>query len=255
MVATELKEGLQVAELNSGGAAAEDLSSIAEVFRGLGLALGVDDLGAPFAFGFGLAGDGALHGLGKLDVFDLHRGDLDAPRLGLVVDDLSQTLVELIALGQQGVEIGAAEHGAQGGLGDLGGGDRVILHLGDGPARVDHAEVGHRVDPHGDVVAGDQLLRGDGEGDGAQINPDHAVHQRDQADGAGSTQGQQPTEAKNHTALVFPQDAQAGDGQPHHRDRGADENPDHGLLRLRPLPLLGTLSWSRSRLRAANRSP
>jgi hypothetical protein len=54
-----------------------------------------------------------------LDVLDLDRRDLDPPRLGLLVDDLLQVLVELLALGQQRVEVGLAEHRAQRGLRDL----------------------------------------------------------------------------------------------------------------------------------------
>jgi hypothetical protein len=63
---------------------------------------------------------------GMPDVLDLDSRDLHAPRLGLLVDDLLQALVEGLALGQEGVEVGPAEHGAQRRLRDLrrGGADR-----------------------------------------------------------------------------------------------------------------------------------
>ncbi len=57
--------------------------------------------------------------LGDLDVLDLDRRDLDPPRLGLRVDHVLELLVEAVALGQQRVEVGAAEHRAQRRLRDL----------------------------------------------------------------------------------------------------------------------------------------
>jgi hypothetical protein len=73
----------------------------------------VDDLGASLALRLGLAGDRALHRARDADVRDLDRRDLDAPRLGPLVDDLPEILVEPLALAEQRVEIRFAEHGAQ----------------------------------------------------------------------------------------------------------------------------------------------
>src|SRR4051794_24478883 len=54
----------------------------------------------PLALGLGLLGHRPLHRLRDADVADLDGGDLDPPRLGLLVDDLLQVLVELLALGE-----------------------------------------------------------------------------------------------------------------------------------------------------------
>ena len=78
---------------------------LGELLAGLELALGVDDLGPLLALGLGLAGHRPLHRLRQLDVLDLDDADLDAPRLGLLVDDLLQLLVDLFPLGEQVVQV------------------------------------------------------------------------------------------------------------------------------------------------------
>src|SRR5437870_2826401 len=62
--------------------AGDDVGVVAELGRGLELALGVDDLRAPLALGLGLAGDRALHAARDLDVLDLDGRHLDPPWLG-----------------------------------------------------------------------------------------------------------------------------------------------------------------------------
>src|SRR2546423_1735745 len=83
-----------------------------------GLALGVDYPRPAPRLGLGLTGDRMLHRLGDLDVLDLDRRDLDPPRLGVGVDHVLQLLVQSLALGQQRVQVRAAEHRAECGLGD-----------------------------------------------------------------------------------------------------------------------------------------
>jgi len=58
------------------------------------LAVCGDDLRALLALGLGLAADGALHALGQLDVLQLDDRDLDAPVLGLDIEDLADVLVD-----------------------------------------------------------------------------------------------------------------------------------------------------------------
>src|SRR5579859_5258871 len=50
----DLRHRLEVAQLNGGGLGADDLGGHRQLFRGLELAFGVDDLGAALALGFGL---------------------------------------------------------------------------------------------------------------------------------------------------------------------------------------------------------
>ena len=94
LVDAHLEQRLQVAQLERRRVLADDLGRLGELLRGLELALGGDDLGAPLALGLGLAGHRPLHLSGQLDVLDLDGRDLDAPGLGLLVDDLLQLVVE-----------------------------------------------------------------------------------------------------------------------------------------------------------------
>lgn len=62
-------------------------------FTGAGsLAVGASAWRAALALGLGLARHRVLHPLRDLDVLDLDRGDLHPPRLGLIVDDLLDSL-------------------------------------------------------------------------------------------------------------------------------------------------------------------
>ena len=80
-------------------------AALLELLGGLELALGVDDLGPLLALGLGLAGHGPLHRVGQLHVLDLDDADLDAPRLCLLVDDLLEPLVDLVAVDEQLVQV------------------------------------------------------------------------------------------------------------------------------------------------------
>src|SRR3954471_13923806 len=117
--AADLEQRLQVAELECDRVLLDHERRVLELLRRLELALGVDDLRAPLALGFGLAGHRALHLRGDLDVLDLDDRDLDPPGAGLLVDDRLQDRVDLLAFGEQLVQGVLPEHGAQGGLGDL----------------------------------------------------------------------------------------------------------------------------------------
>ncbi len=61
--------------------------------------------GPPLAVGLGLPGHRALHGLGQRHVLDLDAVDLHAPADGRAVDHQLQTLVQLLPVGQQVVEV------------------------------------------------------------------------------------------------------------------------------------------------------
>ncbi len=119
LVGADLAQRLQVAQLQRHRVVADHVGGVGELGRRLELALGVDDLRAALALGLGLAGDRVLHPLGDLDVLDLDRRDLDPPRLGLRVDHVLERLVEMLALGQQRVEVGATQHRPQRRLRDL----------------------------------------------------------------------------------------------------------------------------------------
>src|SRR5215217_3780010 len=112
LVRPHLEQRLEVAQVERGGLPADDRRRSGQLLRGLELALGVDDLRPALALGLGLARHRSLHRLRYLDVLDLDRRHLDAPGLRLVVDDLLEIVVQAVALGEQLVELGAAEHRA-----------------------------------------------------------------------------------------------------------------------------------------------
>ena len=70
-----------------------------------------------------------------------------------------QALVEVLALGQQGVELGLAEHRAQRRLGDLVDRRFDVLDRDHRPDRILHPEVRDGRDVDTDVVLGDDPLR------------------------------------------------------------------------------------------------
>ena len=98
---------------------------------------------------------------------------------GVLVEDGLQPHIELLALAQQLVQLDFAQHAAQRGLRQLRRGIQEVGHLHDGQARIDHAEIDHRVHLHGDVVARDDILRRDFERVDAQRNPHDAVDGRE----------------------------------------------------------------------------
>jgi hypothetical protein len=122
------------------------------------LALGVDDARPAHALCLGLLGNRADHALVDVDMLDLDVGDLDAPLVGLVIEDLLDIAVELVPLGQHLVQLVLAEHRSQRRLGQLAGGERVVLDPVDGLLGLDHPEVDHGVHLDRDVVARDDVL-------------------------------------------------------------------------------------------------
>ena len=134
---------------------------------------------------------------------------LDPPRVGLQVDDAAHDFVDPLPLGEQFVQLRLSHHAAQRGLGDLAGGEVVVLDLDHGLRGVHHAEIHHRVDCHAHVVLGDRVLGRDVQRDDAQVHAAHALdavgHEEDQA---GPLRPGQLAEAKDHAPFVLPQDAQ-----------------------------------------------
>ncbi len=163
----DVVERLQIAQLQGLRLGGDDLGGLADPLGGLELALGVDDLGPPLALGLGLAGDGADHALVDIDALDFHVGDLDSPHVGFGVQNVLDVPVQFVPPRQHLVHFVLAQHRAQRGLRQLAGGVVVILDLNDGPLRVDHPEVDHRVHLDRDVVAGNHVLAGYVHDDGA----------------------------------------------------------------------------------------
>ena len=219
----DLGQGLEVAQLQRGRLAPDDLGRLHQLLGRLELARGVDDLGPLLALGLRLLGHSALHRLGQLDVLDLDGRDLHPPWLGVLVDDDLEPLVDGLALGQQLVQGGLAEDRAQRRLGDLGSGVDIVQDLGHGTLRVDDAEVDHRDDLDRDVVAGDDLLGGDLEGDGAEVDLDQPVDaEGDDEEEPRPLERDQAAEPEDDPALVFLGDAHAGEEED---DQDQDDDP------------------------------
>src|SRR6266511_2876247 len=161
MLRAHLEHRLQEAELQRRRVPAHHVGRVLETFGRLVLALGRDHLRAPLALGLGLAGHGPLHAARDLDVLDLDDRDLHAPGRSGVVDDLLQDRVDLVALGQELVQLVLAEDATERRLRDLRGGDHEVLDLHDRLLGIDDAEVGDGVHADRDVVLRDHLLRRD----------------------------------------------------------------------------------------------
>src|SRR5688572_25739524 len=197
----------------------------------------MNDFGAALALGLGLARDRAHHVLVQVDVLDLHVRDLDAPGVGLAVEHGLDIDVQLLALGEQRVELVLAEHRAQRGLRELARRLEEVRHLDDGVARVDDAEVHHRVHLHRDVVARDDVLRRHVEYHRAQVDAHELLDAGNDEDQARTEHALEAAEEEHHRALVLAQDL---DGQREQDDAEHDEAEnelDHAstsTVRMRP---------------------
>ncbi len=113
----------------------------------------MNHLGTTHPLGFGLFGDRANHALVQIHMLDLHIADLDAPGVGLLIEDILDIRIELLPLGQHLIQFVLAQHRAQGGLRQLAGGGEKILHLNDRLVGSDHTKIDHRVHLDRNVVA------------------------------------------------------------------------------------------------------
>ena len=96
--------------------------------------------------------------------------------------------------------------------------------------RIDHPEVGDRVDPDGDVVPGDDLLGGHIHRYRAQVDLDHALDERDQQDQAGPAHTGQPPEPEDDAPLVLLHDLDRAQKHDHGKEEDdAQNSPDHLL--------------------------
>ena len=125
---------------------------------GLFLAVGFQDDGALLTLGFHLLLHGFLDLARRDDIFDLHTVDLDAPFISGFVEDGRDLAVDGVAAGEGVIQLHLTNDVAQGGGGQALDGcdglvDAVGVELG-----VHYLEEDHRVDLHGDIIAGDDRL-------------------------------------------------------------------------------------------------
>src|SRR5258705_266557 len=249
----DLDQGLQIAKLQRRRVSGDHVRRHAQLLGRLVFAFRRDHLRAPLALRLGLAGHRALHLGRQVDGLDLDRRDLDAPGLGVQVENLLELLVDLLALREQVVEIQLAERAAQRGLRELGGGVEEVLHLDDGLLRVDHAEVDHRGDLEADVVAGDHVLGRDVPRHRAQVHLHHPVDARDDPVEARALHLGEAAEPEDDAGFVLLDDPQAGDDP--EQDRNREEPVDHELAFVSAAPSGATSRVSPCTARTRAREP
>src|ERR1700733_6893510 len=99
------------------------------------------------------------------------------------------------------------QHGTQGCLSEHVGGGKVVLNLNDSPFGIDHVKVEHRVNLHGNVVAGDHILSGYFDDLDTQIHSYHFLKERNQQHEARPLNTLKTAERKDDCPLVFTQDS------------------------------------------------
>src|SRR5215510_3056791 len=261
LVAGDLRQGLQVAELHRLRLLGEQLRGLEQRLRRLLLPLGMDHLRPTLALGLGLARDRADHRLVQVDVLDLDVRHLDAPGIGLRVEDALDVEVELLPLGEHLVELVLAEHRAQRGLRELVRRGEEIFDLDDRLLGVDHPEEHDRVHLDRHVVARDDVLARHVEDDDPQVDLDHLLDPAHDEHQPGPLDLPEPAEHEDDAALVLAQDAQAREDE---RPDGKDEDEERvvGVERHGQPPLESGVTSStrpstaitRTRLPGASRS-
>ena len=136
-------------------------------------------------------------------MLDFDIGDLDAPRLGVLVQYLLYVRIELVALGEHVIEFVPAENRTQGGLCQLAGGLDPIFHLDNGPFRIEDTEIDHRADLYGNVIPGNDILGGHIHHDGSQVHPNHFLDARDHDDQTRSLDLPETAEQEDDASLVL----------------------------------------------------
>ena len=203
MFRADLRDRLQPADFQGGRVGADDRRRLGQLFRRRHFALRLDDAGALFPDRLGLAGDGALHLLGDVEVFQFDRLDLDTPALHRGAQHLQQAGVDRQAVAQQAVEFALADGVAHPGLGRLLHGVAPVGDRDDGAFRIGGAIPQHGVDLDRDAVAAERLLGVELLRDGAQIDGDLALDKRDQQIKSRPAMALEAAEPEDDGALIF----------------------------------------------------
>src|SRR4029077_8348491 len=218
----DFRQRLQVAELNRSWFLFENAGSLRQFRRGLKLALGVNNFRPAFTLGLRLLGDGALHILRNIDLFDLNLRYLDTPRLGILVKDLLQLGINLFALRQDGVQLELTDQATKSRLGQLRCGIQVILDLRERQVGIHNAEVAYRVHFYRDVVTRDHVLRRDVERFNSQRDACELVDRvQNKLQARALRLRQHSSQAQDHAALPFLNDI-------HGIEQPDQENQDAG---------------------------
>jgi hypothetical protein len=143
--------------------------------------------------------------------------------IGLLVNDHLQLLIELLALGEQFVELDLAQHAAQRRLRNLRRRLQIIFDLGDRRFGRDYPEEDNRVHVHGDVVTSDHFLRGHVERHGPQVHFDHLIDDGDDEEEPRPFGPLEPSEPKDHDSLILAHDLDRVEQEEHDDGQHDDE--------------------------------
>lgn len=132
-----------------------------EVFGGGQFAVGADDGGAAFTFGFGLFGHNPFHVGGNFDILNFDGGNVNTPIGSFLIDDGFDFVGKFLALGQERIELNTADNIAKGGLGVLSNGVGKIFNFENSVFGLDDLKVNNGVDTDRDIVFGNDFLLGD----------------------------------------------------------------------------------------------
>ena len=86
-----------------------------------------------------------------------------------------------------------------------------MLYLDNGAFRINHPEIKHGTNVHGDIIAGDNVLCGDVIGDDTQINTYHLLNHWNHDNQAGPLDLLKTAQEENDATLVFFQNAYSRD--------------------------------------------
>src|SRR5262249_22447022 len=133
--------------------------------------------------------------------------------------------VDLVSLRQQVIQIGLPQDRTKRRLGNQRGSTHEVEHLDDRLLGINHAKVDDRVDLHGDVVAGDCLLRWHVQRHDPQVDFAHRLDAGDDEEQPRASSAHQATEAEDYAPLVLLDDFDSRGGQ-HEQDDNDDYEPD-----------------------------
>ena len=165
-------------------------------------------------------------------MLDLDRRDLDAPRVGLLVENRLEPMVDLLPSRKQLVQLDLAQDRPQGRLRELARRVVVVLDLDDRATWVHDPEVHDGVDFDRHVVPRDDVLWRNVVNHRPQGDPHHSVDDGNQQEKPRTVVDRpQPPQTEDHPALVLGQDSNGADQNEQNERYGhddADERRCHG---------------------------
>lgn len=137
--------------------------------------------------------------------------DVDAPFVGLGVDDFANLGGDFVAFAENFVEVKVAGNVAEGGLGEGAGGVAIVRGFEDGLLGINDASIDYGVNVDGDVITGNDFLFRDVHRGSANVDFEHFVDVRDDDAEAGVQSAGIAAEAEDDAAFVLVDNADARD--------------------------------------------